>query len=161
MSGRILQKEELTELLLAVLKTLRVAEGKFRLAASVVRDVKIRRALLKRARCWARAARELSGFAALERAAAGMAQAGAWVASVCLPRDLPPLDECERCEEAVALGYRDALEHRLPHDVERVLTRQFAEILDQFGALHRLLAETGAEAKRLAVTGPLGPLASA
>lgn len=141
MAAHKLQKEELTEVLLAVVKALRVAESKFRTAASVVTDARIRHTLLERARVWANAARELSAVAVIERAAVNVANASARVARACLPGDPTPLVECERCEETVALRYRDALEYRLPDEVERVLIRQFNEVLQHLGTLHRLVAE--------------------
>jgi hypothetical protein len=138
-----LQKEELTEVLLAVLKALRVAESKFRAAASVVADAKLRQTLLERARAWAQAARELTALARVERTTVCVAHASVRAARAWLPGDVAPLIECERCEENVALRYRDALDHRLPTDVERVLMRQFDEVLSHLGTLQRLLAERG------------------
>jgi hypothetical protein len=138
-----LQGEELTEVLLAVLKALRVAESKFRAAASVVTDARLRHTLLERARAWAQAARELSALARVERVAVHVAHASVRAARAWLPGDVTPLIECERCEETVALRYRDALDHRLPTDVERVLIRQFDDVLSHFGTLQRLLAECG------------------
>lgn len=133
-----LNREELTEVLLAVVRSLRIAESRFRAAASVATDARIRRTLLERARTWARAARELTAVAAIEWAAANVAHAGARVVRACRP-EAAPLAECASCEEAVALRYRDALDHPLPEEVERVLIRQFSEVLRHFGALHRLL----------------------
>jgi hypothetical protein len=141
MAGLKLHREELTEVLAAVLRALRVAESKFRSAASLVSDAKLRYALLERARTWANAARELCAVARLERVAANVVQAGARVTCGARPDDAVPLAECERCEETVALRYRDALDYRLPADVERLLVRQFDEVLNHLGALQRLLAE--------------------
>jgi hypothetical protein len=141
MSGLKLHRDELTEVLAAVLRALRVAESKFRSAASLVSDAKVRHALLERARTWANAARELSAVARLERVAVNVVQAGARVARGSRSEDPVPLAECERCEETVALRYRDALDYRLPADVERLLMRQFDEVLNHFGTLQRLLAE--------------------
>jgi hypothetical protein len=139
-----LQSDELIEVLLAVLKALRAAEARFRLAASLVSDVRIRQTLLERARTWATAARELSAIAALERAAVNVAYVSARVARACLPGDAAPLAECERCEEAVALRYRDALDCHLPAEVEKLLMRQFNEVVDKLGTLQRMLGERGA-----------------
>lgn len=144
MAALKLQKEELTEVLLAVLKALRVAESKFRSAASLVGDAMLRQTLLERARTWANAARELSAVARIERVAVNVAHASVRVARACLPGDAAPLAECERCEEVVALRYRDALDYRLPAEVERLLMRQFDDVLSHFGKLQRLLADRGA-----------------
>jgi hypothetical protein len=141
MSPVKLQREEVIEVLLAVLKALRAAETRFRLAASVVSDARLRHALLDRARTWANAARELSAIATIERAAANVAQVSVRVARACLPGDAAPLAECERCEETVALRYRDALECRLPAEVEKLLMRQFNEVVDKLGTLQAMLGE--------------------
>jgi len=130
-------------------------ETAFTVCACVTSNDRLGIMLLARARLCGEAARCLSatgGVSQYKRAdIVSKRSTPDWVAlheAMLAHDDARVREECARAEDEVLMHFRDALEYELPWEVQRVVEKHFAALLEDYGSLRVLTLPAPAKEPR-------------
>jgi uncharacterized protein (TIGR02284 family) len=131
-------------------------ETAFIVCACATRNERLRILLLARARICGEAARMLSaalGVTECKRASHVSSERSRpnWIVlhdALEASDDAAVRDECVRIEEEILLRFRDVLECELPREIQGIVQKYFAALLELYGTLRALDLEPGESAHR-------------
>jgi uncharacterized protein (TIGR02284 family) len=145
--------QDINECLAGLIEVAAEAETSFHAAAGEVRSEEARLLLLNRAQRYGQATAKLRATAAA-RGSTPAPDRHLEPARIGPADEAHVLGECERQESAVAVAFRDALDRRLPSDVNAVVAAEFETLLGSLGSL-RTAGERAARQRRFVAGQPI------
>jgi uncharacterized protein (TIGR02284 family) len=148
-----MSEQDINECLAGLIEVAAEAEASFHAAAGEVRSEEARLLLLNRAQRYGQVTASLRATAAA-RGGAAAARRRPELQRIGPADEAHILGECERKECAVAVAFRDALDRRLPPEVNAVVAAEFETLLGSLGSL-RTAGERAARQRRLVAGQPI------